>query len=492
MPGSSNDLADSSATDSPRPPGSVKSAAAGTLIADPKAAVPDAPSDPAERPWRRPSGADLAAGVTAGLFSVPEGMAYAAVGGFSPAAGLYAEVGPAILGSLLTPAVLMITTLTSAIAVTSGTTVLHAHLNPADPAVVSALALTVGLGMLLFGLAGAGKLLRRIPPAALAGFSAGIAAQILAGGLAEATGYKADATHGQAWRLEQWAWHATHWSTTSTQVAAVTVGIWGLIAVFRRARRVALLVALLLVSVAVAVLHAKVPLASSLGKIPHGLPVPVAPTWSDIPRLAPGAAVIALVALAQAGGITTPQDPDGVKARSLRSILAQALANLSGVFVNAMPVGGSMSRTGVVVAAGARSRWAGLASGATLALLVTTAGPMIARIPVPLIGGLIAVVGCQLFAGRVRQVRRLSTGAGGNVLVFLAMLGLTMQETPLVAVVLCVALALVPMALRTWMNDKTKGLSATVTPSGRAPIVPVPVPSPTTAAVPAVAAAEKD
>ena len=56
----------------------------------------DDPAPPA-RSRRGPSAADLGAGAAAGLFSVPEGMAYAAVGGFSPAAGLYAEIAPAIL-----------------------------------------------------------------------------------------------------------------------------------------------------------------------------------------------------------------------------------------------------------------------------------------------------------------------------------------------------------------------------------------------------------
>lgn len=395
----------------------------------------------------RDTATDLAAGTAAGLFSVPEGMAYAAVGGFSPAAGLYAGIVPAILGSLFTPSVLMITTLTSAIAVTSGTTVAHAHLNPADPAVVSALALSVGVTMALLALVGAGSLLRRIPPSAMAGFSAGIAVQILAGGLADATGYKSSSKHGQAWRVVDWAWHAAHWSTRSTEVAVIAVIGWGLVASVRRARPVALLAALIVTSILVAALHIRVPLASSLGSIPHGIPLPALPDWAAIPKLAPGACAIALVALAQAGGIATPnQDPDGVAARSTRNLLTQAAANIAAAFCHAMPVGGSLSRTGVVVAAGARSRWAGVTAGAVLALLVCTAGTELGKIPVPLIGGLIAVIGVELFAVRVRLARRLAAESAYNGMIFLAMLILTVQSSPLTALIACVALALVPQA----------------------------------------------
>ncbi|MEU9931586.1 SulP family inorganic anion transporter [Streptomyces anulatus] len=48
----------------------------------------------------RPTGSDVTSGTVTGLFSVPEGTAYAAIAGFNPVAGLYAGVVPAIVGSL--------------------------------------------------------------------------------------------------------------------------------------------------------------------------------------------------------------------------------------------------------------------------------------------------------------------------------------------------------------------------------------------------------
>ena len=46
-----------------------------------------------------------------GHFSIPEGMAYASIGGFNPAAGLYSGMVSAILGSVFAGTVLMVTTL---------------------------------------------------------------------------------------------------------------------------------------------------------------------------------------------------------------------------------------------------------------------------------------------------------------------------------------------------------------------------------------------
>lgn len=67
----------------------------------------------------RPKGSDVSAGLVTGLFSIPEGMAYAAIGGFNPVTGIYAGVVPTVLGSFFARTVLMVTTLTSAIALTS-------------------------------------------------------------------------------------------------------------------------------------------------------------------------------------------------------------------------------------------------------------------------------------------------------------------------------------------------------------------------------------
>ena len=58
----------------------------------------------------------MISGLATGLFSIPEGMAYAQLAGVNPVYGLYSGIVAVIVSSLTTGTILMMSTLTSAIA----------------------------------------------------------------------------------------------------------------------------------------------------------------------------------------------------------------------------------------------------------------------------------------------------------------------------------------------------------------------------------------
>ena len=88
-----------------------------------------------------------------------------------------------------------------------------------------------------------------------------------------------------------------------------------------------------------------------------------------------------------------------------RGVLCPAAANLAGGFFGALPTGGSLSRTGVAVSAGAQTRWAGIFAGVWLAALVLIAGSVAELIPMPVIGGLMLVIGAELVIGRWADIK---------------------------------------------------------------------------------------
>ena len=63
---------------------------------------------------------DVVAGFSTGLFSIPEGMAYAQLAGVNPVYGLYSGMMATLVAALSTGTILMISTLTSAIALSVG------------------------------------------------------------------------------------------------------------------------------------------------------------------------------------------------------------------------------------------------------------------------------------------------------------------------------------------------------------------------------------
>lgn len=357
----------------------------------------------------RPRPADAGAGLVTGLFSIPEGMAYASIAGFNPVAGLYAGVVPAIVGSLTARTVLMVTTLTSAIALTSQSVLKDAGLDPGDAGNVATLTVLAGLVMLLMGILRLGVVMSFVSHAVMTGFSTGIALQIITGVLKDATGYR-PAGHNRLHQLGDWLVHVADWqlaaTLAATLVALATVALWAVTGRVRRLKPVALLVAMVVVSLAVAVLGTEVELVRDIAHIPAALPGFSAPDVSAVPQLWSGAVAVALVALAQAASIgPSVPNPDGTRTSVNGDFAAQGLANLAGGLFQSMPTGGSLSRTGVAVDAGARTRWAGVLSGVLLALVVLACAPLAERIPMPVIGGLILIVGGELIRGKRHDIR---------------------------------------------------------------------------------------
>ncbi|MEV6967929.1 SulP family inorganic anion transporter [Hamadaea sp. NPDC051192] len=397
----------------------------------------------------RPRWADAAAGLVTGLFSIPEGMAYASIAGFNPIAGLFAGVVPAIVGSLTARTVLMVTTLTSAVALTANSVFTNAKLD-FTTGNIAALAVLTGVVMLLLGVLRLGVVLNFVSHAVMTGFSIGIAVQIIVGVLKDATGYQPQGGNKLV-QLGNSLAHIGSWQGAAVAVSAGTVVVWAVAHAVRRLRTVALLAAMVVVSAVVAILGTHVELVSDIADIPSALPKLTLPDWGSMPALAGGSVAIALVALAQAASIgPTVPNPDRSRTDTNSDFISQGLANVAGGLFQSLPVGGSLSRTGVSVSAGAQTRWSGIFSGVWLALIVLAFAPLAEHIPMPVIGGLIMVVGAEIIYGRRRDVAlvwrtsKLSTAA--MAVTFLATTGLPLQQAIILGAVLSLLLYCVQAA----------------------------------------------
>ncbi|MGZ0712287.1 SulP family inorganic anion transporter (plasmid) [Coraliomargarita sp. W4R53] len=400
--------------------------------------------------FKRPTVRDAIAGLVTGLFSIPEGMAYASIGGFAAPLGLWSGVVPTIIGSMFARTVLMVTTLTSAIALSSASVLHDAGLKPSDIGAIATLTVMVGVVMLALGLLKLGSVMSYVSTAVMTGFTTGIALQIAAGVLDDATGYSPTSSNTVGKFINAFT-HIGEWQLAPVLVTIATVAVWLVFRLIKPTKSLATLVALIVVSIAATLLHANVQLVSDISAIPRSLPPVTVPDVSTLPALATGAFAVALVALAQAAGISAAvANPDGSRGNASTDFSAQGLGNIAGGFFGALPTGGSLSRTGVATSAGSGTRWAGIFAGVWLALIVVTIGPLAGYIPMAVIGGLMFVIAGELIVGRRRDIllvlRTSPMSSLAMIVTFVATTGLPLQQAIFLGAALSILLTAVTAA----------------------------------------------
>ena len=380
---------------------------------------------------------DAVAGFSTGLFSIPEGMAYAQLAGVNPVYGLYSGMMATLVAALSTGTILMISTLTSAIALSIGSVITTAGYDGSDPTVLFTVTFLVGTYMFVAGLLRLGKLVGFVSNAVMTGFVMGASLLIIIGELGDFSGYDPVGANDLA-EIVNWFANIPNWDPATTLIGVATVVMVIVLKRIKRTEKMASIVALLVMTVLVLVLHQltglEVALVKSIGDIPRSLPAPTLPDFSAIPDLALGSLSVAIVALVQGAGISTAYaNPDKSKSSQSRDFVGEGLGNLIGSFFQSMATGGSLSRTGISVSGGAGSRWGGIFAAVWLALIVLLFGPAAELVPLTVIAGLLFVIAAELIMARVPSLilvhRTSPTAAAALWLTFLSALFIPLQWT---------------------------------------------------------------
>ena len=307
---------------------------------------------------RRPDlGHDLSAGLTVALVSVAEGMAYALVAGVDPVYGLYAGSVSVIVGSLICSSSLLVVTATNALALVAADQIgaLEGDVDPAQA--MFTLTLLIGVVMSLLGLLRLGSLVRFISAEVQAGLVAAVALLIVLGQVNALVGYESDLDGGKVVKAADVTAHLTSWDGPTAAVGAVCIAVL-VVTKATRLRSYADIVGMVAGIALVSLLGLdSVQTVGDIASIPTGLdavPTPHLPNLGLAPELLPAAVAAAIVGLSEAAtvGAAYP-NPDGSRSDVSRDFVAQGAANVAGGFFQALPAGGSLSRTGVSVSAGA-------------------------------------------------------------------------------------------------------------------------------------------
>lgn len=338
--------------------------------------------------------ADLTAGLTTALVTIPDGMASAVLAGVSPIHGLYALMTGTPVAALLTGSQFMYVSLTGAISVTVGS-VLAIYGPDERVQALIVLAILAGLTQLLLGVLKLGSITRFISNSVMTGFMTGVAVLIVLGQLGDLTGYDSAYSNKVLQTIDLFRhFGQVHWPT-------LVVGLSTIILILLIERtplaKFSMVLALGLASLAVWLLQVPgVAVVQDVSPIPDSLPRPVLPDLSLVPELLVGAISVALIGLIQAAGVSkTVPNADGSFSDASRDFVGQGAGNVVSGFFQGMPIGGTMSETSVNVNAGARSRWANIFSGLIIIVLVLAFGGVVAQFAMPAIAALLVVAGFQ-------------------------------------------------------------------------------------------------
>jgi SulP family sulfate permease len=377
----------------------------------------------------------VVAGFATGLFSIPEGMAYAKLAGVNPVYGLYSGMIPTIVASLTTGSILMISTLTSAIALSTASVIQVTGIQSSQmPQALFTITLLVGAVMFVMGLLRLGSVVNYVSNAVMTGFVSGASLLIIIGQLGDFSGYDPSGAN-KLMKVVDWFANIGHWDPMTTAIGLITVALMIILKRLKLTEKPAPIITLILMTIVVKLFDiSSIALVGNIAKIPNSLPMPILPSIELVPKLALGSLSVAMVALIQGAGISTAYlNPDGSRSSASRDFIGQGLGNMISSFFQSMGTGGSLSRTGVSVGAGATSRWGGIFAGLWLGLIVLLFGKLAELVPLSVIAGMLFVIGAELIAGRLPDARLVLASSWGSVaagmVTFLSALFIPLQWT---------------------------------------------------------------
>jgi SulP family sulfate permease len=395
----------------------------------------------AEGYGRRQLRADLTAGLTVAIVALPLSMAIAIASGVEPARGLYTAIVGGFLVSALGGSRFQIGGPAGAFIVLVAATV-QAH---GVDGLILATALS-GLMLVAAGLLGLGTFVKFIPYPVTVGFTAGIAAIILASQLAPLLGLTLGGPEpGPILDKLPALWRAR--TTLSWQTVALSAGsIAGLVALKRlRPHWPRMLIVVAAASAAARGLGLEVAtIGTAFGGIPSGLPAPALPAANLERVVAVLPAAFSFALLGAIESLLSAVVADGMTGRRHRSnveLVAQGIANVGSALFGGFCVTGTIARTATNVRAGAHGPLAGMAHSGFLLGFMLVAAPLAAYVPLAALAAVLAVVAWDMV--EKPAFRALLRSSRGDAAVLLVTLGLTLFRDLAEAIVVGFALGAV-------------------------------------------------
>lgn len=382
--------------------------------------------------------ADLLAGITVGIIALPLALAFAIASGVQPQQGIYTAIIAGFIIALLGGSRVQISGPTGAfVVVVLGIVQQHGY---QGLAVATFLAGIILIGL---GIAGMGSFLKFIPYPLTVGFTSGIAVVIFSLQIRDFFGLPlTEVPHDfvTKWIAYLKALPNLSWASVSLSlISLATIVYWK-----RISQRIpGSLVAIVGTTFLAWAFELPVDsVGSRFGNFPNTLPAPAIPelNWQVIRDCVSPAFSIALLGAIES--LLSAVVADGMlntRHRSNMELIAQGVGNLLSPIFQGIPATGAIARTATNVKSGGRSPIAGIVHAFTLLLILLTAGPLAAMIPMPTLAAILVVVAYNM--SEWRTFKHFLSAPRGDVVIMLLTFFLTVLIDLTVAIEIGVLLS---------------------------------------------------
>lgn len=401
---------------------------------------------------RRDPRRDLLAGLTVAIVALPLALGFGVSSGLGAEAGLTTAVIAGALAAVFGGSNLQVSGPTGAM-----TVVLVPIVGQYGAGGVLTVGLVAGVMLVALAVLRAGKFMRYVPAPVIEGFTLGIACVIGLQQVPNALGVdkpEGDRVLVVTWRAAEEFAKSPNWTAVGLAVSVALVMLVG-----ARWRPTIPFSIVAVIGATLVAQLAGLDAARPIGDLPSGLSAPSL-SFIDVSALgsllAPAVAVAALAALESllsasvADGMTVGQkhDPD-------RELFGQGLANIAAPLFGGVPATGAIARTAVNVRTGARSRLASLTHAAVLAVVVFAAAPLVSRIPLAALAGVLLATAIRMVeVGSLKAMAKATrSDALTLVLTAAATLALDLVYAVIIGLVVAGTLALRAVAKQARLNQ---------------------------------------
>lgn len=337
---------------------------------------------------------DLLAGVTVAAVALPLALAFGVASGADAAAGLVTAILAGVLIGGLGGAGYQISGPTGAMSA-----VLIVLASRYGIAGVWTAGVLAGIVILLLGIFKLGQIVNFIPSAVIAGFTSGIAVIIFIGQLDNLLGVQTEAAENALVKLI----HYFRFDFTPN-LTALGIGLLVVLTMVLWPKRFntrfpGSLLGLTLASTVTLLFNLDVP---TIGAIPQTILLENRLTPAQIPWEHLGELIMPALSIAALGAIesllcgTVGGRMTGQKLDASQELIAQGLGNIVIPFFGGIPATAAIARTSVAIKSGGRTRLTSIIHSVILLLAALLLAPIISRIPLAALGGVLAVTAWRM------------------------------------------------------------------------------------------------